>query len=347
VTQGSAGDEDLAEIAILIRPWDAGARTPERGSDFPDSVFSGRSSAFRKVACARVNLARRRRQNATRRTPSARSELAGDSNGTGSGCVLGRGTHGTSRRTARRARGPRRAALVALAGRALTRDAPRGSDGRGGRVFRGNAPSARRAVTYGEHAGRPGYRYAIEPVVGGGRAGFRARASIGSALFRPSAFAGMANRFSSFGANVRLARLRNRTRVEIQPRTRRDEHPTDLRPKSSPPDKPVVPFDHASGVDHNGGGHAMLPTNQEYLVRAKRTIDRFRVFQTAASAAHDARRRVCTRETIDGGFFFLQMACRLFTLDKCATTKHKRRAVSDKPKIHSTPTLSACVRGVR
>lgn len=27
----------------------------------------------------------------------------------------------------------------------------------------------------------------------------------------------------------------------------------------------VVPFDHASGVDHNGGGHAMLPTNQEYL----------------------------------------------------------------------------------
>lgn len=137
-------DEDLAEIAILIRPWDAeeitdsaAARTPERGSDFPDSVFSGRSLAFRKVACARVNLARRRRQNATRRTPSARSELAGDSNGTGSGCVLGRGTHGTSRRTARRARGPRRAALVALAGRALTRDAPRGSDGRGGRVFRG------------------------------------------------------------------------------------------------------------------------------------------------------------------------------------------------------------------
>jgi hypothetical protein len=48
----------------------------------------------------------------------------------------------------------------------------------------------------------------------------------------------------------------------------------------------------------------MLPTNQEYLVRAKRTIGRFRVFQTAASAAHDARWRVCTRETIDGGFFF-------------------------------------------
>ena len=272
-----------------------------------------------------------------------------DSNGTGSGCVLGRGTHGTSRRTARRARGPRRAALVALAGRALTRDAPRGSDGRGGRVFRGNAPSARRAVTYGEHAGRPGYRYAIEPVVGGGRAGFRARASIGSALFRPSAFAGMANRFSSFGANVRLARLRNRTRVEIQPRTRRDEHPTDLRPKSSPPDKPVVPFDHASGVDHNGGGHAMLPTNQEYLVRAKRTIDRFRVFQTAASAAHDARRRVCTRETIDGGFFFAKWRADYSSPSrlKCATTKHKRRAVSDKPKIHSTPTLAACVRGVR
>ena len=38
-------EEDLAEIAILIRPWDAeeitdsaAARTPERGSDFPDSV---------------------------------------------------------------------------------------------------------------------------------------------------------------------------------------------------------------------------------------------------------------------------------------------------------------------
>lgn len=144
----------------------------------------------------------------------------------------------------------------------------------------------------------------------------------------------MANRFSSFGANVRLARLRSGTRVEIQPRTRRDEHPTDLRPHSSPPDRPVVPFDHASGVDHNGGGHAMLPTNQEYLVRAKRTIDRFRVFQTAASAAHDARWRVCTRETIDGGFFFPKRRAD-YILDKCATTKHKR-AVSDRDKPKTT-----------
>lgn len=128
---------------------------------------------------------------------------------------------------------------------------------------------------------------------------------------------------------------RSGTRAEIQPRTRRDEHPTDLRPHSSPPDRPVVPFDHASGVDHNGGGHAMLPTNQEYLVRAKRTIDRFRVFQTAASAAHDARRRVCTRETVD--FFFQNGVPIIFIFLTSARRRNTNAPPLTNPKRPSNP----------
>ena len=87
------------------------ASNPKRRSNPLDYSRERPSRACRKVDFTR-NLARRERQNATRRTSSARSELAGDSDGTGSGCVHSRGTHGTSRRTARRAHEPRRAALV-------------------------------------------------------------------------------------------------------------------------------------------------------------------------------------------------------------------------------------------
>jgi len=104
---------------------------------------------------------------------------------------------------------------------------------------------------------------------------------------------------------------RSGTRAEIQPRTRRDEHPTDLRPHSSPPDRPVVPFDHASGVDHNGGGHAMLPTNQEYLVREANDRSfpgfpdcRFRGSRRASACLHARNHR--------RWIFFSKTACRLY-----------------------------------
>ena len=177
--------------------------------------------------------------------------------------------------------------------------------------------------------------------MGVSRAGFRARASIGSALFRPSAFAGRPIGSSRAGRTAASPAC-EAERARNPEANAADEHPTDLRPRSSPPDRLVVPFDHSSGVDHNGGGHAMLPTNQEYLVRAKRTIPRFRVFQTAASAAHDARRRVCTRETIDGGFFVSDFFLHPRVFLQCATTKRNTRKafVSDlastNPKRHDT-----------
>ena len=128
-----------SSISILIRSGDAKKitdsverATRERPSDSP--VFSANVLlyAFERWMRPSLNLAWFGRQNATRRTSSARSELAGNSDGTGSGCVHSRGTHGTSRRTARRAHEPWRAALVASRGES-TRDAPRGSDRRRGR----------------------------------------------------------------------------------------------------------------------------------------------------------------------------------------------------------------------
>ena len=151
----------------------------------------------------------------------------------------------------------------------------------------------------------------------------------------------MANRFSSFGANVRLARLKEAERAQKSNREREETNTRltsalTLRRRTDQSCRSTTP----RGWTTTGGGTRCSPPIRNTWY-AKRTIDRFRVFQTAASAAHDARRRVCTRETIDGGFFFpKRRADYIYILDKCATTKHKR-AASDKPETTLQPSQRA------
>ena len=117
-----------SSISILIRSGDAKKitdsverATRERPSDSP--VFSPNDllHGFERWTAPASQSGAVQAPERDAPDSSARSELAGDSDGTGSGCVHSRGTHGTSRRTARRAHEPRRAALVASRGESNAR----------------------------------------------------------------------------------------------------------------------------------------------------------------------------------------------------------------------------------